>query len=76
VLLWSVLIPECATCHVYLAPRPSEAPVPEPSEDELDMLDFALDYRDGLSRLGCQIEVTPELAKWCAEGGVIDLPRF
>ncbi|BEJ10914.1 hypothetical protein CspHIS471_0103360 [Cutaneotrichosporon sp. HIS471] len=67
---------ECATCHVYLAPRPTRPPVPGPEEDELDMLDFALDYRDGLSRLGCQVVVSPELAKWCAEGGVIDLPRF
>lgn len=40
------------------------------------MLDFALDYKDGLSRLGCQIPVTTELARWCADGGVIDLPRF
>lgn len=40
------------------------------------MLEFAVDYNDEASRLGCQIEVTPELAEWVEEGGVIELPRF
>lgn len=40
------------------------------------MLGYALSYKDGESRLGCQVKVTPELAKWVEDGGVIDLPRF
>ncbi|KAL1412487.1 hypothetical protein Q8F55_000232 [Vanrija albida] len=67
---------ECATCHLYLKPTPTPAPVPPPTDDELDMLGYAISYRDGQSRLGCQVKVTPELAKWVADGGVIDLPRF
>jgi len=52
------------------------APIGPPDDDELDMLGTALDYRDGPSRLGCQIKVTPELSLWAENGGVIDLPRF
>lgn len=66
-------ISECATCHLYL---PADTPVPPPSEEELDMLGYALGYRDGESRLGCQIKVTTELAEWSRGGGVIGLPRF
>jgi hypothetical protein len=65
--------PECATCHLYLS---ADTPVPPPSEEELDMLGYALGYRDGESRLGCQIKVTTELAEWSRSGGVIGLPRF
>lgn len=66
---------ECATCHVYV---PASAPVPEASEAELDMLGYALGYRDGESRLGCQIKVTRELAEWAKgqEDGIISLPRY
>ncbi|WVQ63438.1 uncharacterized protein L199_001591 [Kwoniella botswanensis] len=67
---------ECATCHLYLAPSPSPAPTSKPSEEEDDMLGYALGYRDGESRLGCQIKVTKELSEWCKQGGAIGLPRF
>ena len=67
---------ECATCHLYLSPSPRAAPVAEESEEELDMLGYALGYRDGESRLGCQIKVTKELSEWCAKGGTIGLPRY
>lgn len=44
------------------------------------MLGYALGYRDGESRLGCQIKVTKELADWLEagkdEGRVISLPRY
>lgn len=64
---------ECATCHLYIDPW---APIGPPSEEELDMLGTALEYRDGPSRLGCQIKVTPDLSLWSENGGVIDLPRY
>ncbi|ORX40904.1 Sucrase/ferredoxin-like-domain-containing protein [Kockovaella imperatae] len=67
---------ECATCHLYLPPTGSPPPVPEPSEEELDMLGYAIDYRDGQSRLGCQVKVTQELVKWIEDGGIIKLPRY
>ena len=49
----------CSTCHIIVEKEFFEK-LPEPSEEEEDMLDLA----DGLkptSRLGCQIEVTDEL---------------
>jgi len=53
----------CSTCHVILEQATFDA-VEEDSpleEEEEDMLDLALGLTD-TSRLGCQIEVTPELA--------------
>ena len=67
------LITECATCHLYIS---STAPVPPESEGELDMLGYALGYRDGESRLGCQVKVTEALGRCASEGGVLQLPRF
>ena len=57
----------CSTCHVYVHPSWFTAVGP-PSEAEQDMLDLAYEPR-GISRLGCQIELTPEL-----EGMVVSLP--
>ena len=42
--------------------------LPEPSEDEEDMLDLAYDRREN-SRLGCQLELRPDL-----EGLTVSLP--
>ncbi|GGK58060.1 2Fe-2S iron-sulfur cluster-binding protein [Rufibacter glacialis] len=47
----------CATCHVELVEAPE---LPEPSDDELYMLENLPNLRDG-SRLSCQIKITPEL---------------
>ncbi len=49
----------CATCHVYIDPA-WEAKMPEKSEMEESMLDFALDVKSN-SRLSCQIRVTDEM---------------
>jgi 2Fe-2S ferredoxin len=46
----------CATCHVHVAEE-WRALTGEASEDELEMLEFAVDP-DSRSRLGCQIKVT------------------
>ncbi|KAG8946673.1 hypothetical protein FRC03_001317 [Tulasnella sp. 419] len=67
---------ECATCHVYLSQNPLPAPVPKMFDEEEDMLEYALFRNEAESRLGCQIQVTKELAKWNQEGGVIRLPRY
>lgn len=47
----------CATCHVELMESPE---LPEPSDDELYMLENLPNLRAG-SRLSCQIKVTPDL---------------
>ena len=58
----------CSTCHVIVEPDWYDR-LPEPSEDEEDMLDFA-SFLVATSRLGCQIEVTDAL-----DGLVVRLPR-
>ena len=47
----------CASCHVYVL---SEHPLPEPSDDELAMLDSAF-FVTANSRLGCQLRIREEL---------------
>lgn len=57
----------CSTCHVIVG---SEffGRIPEPTEDEEDMLDLAFGLTH-TSRLGCQILITDEL-----NGLVVTLP--
>jgi ferredoxin len=58
----------CSTCHIIL-PMDMYDSIPEPSEDEEDMLDMAF----GLtltSRLGCQITVTEEM-----DGVEFEMPK-
>merc|ERR1711879_172010 len=57
----------CSTCHCYL-PKDLFAKCPEPDEDELDMLDLAVDVQDN-SRLACQTIVTLDF-----EGQTVTLP--
>ncbi len=47
----------CASCHVYVQ---TEHALPEPSDDELAMLDSAF-FVQANSRLGCQIKLRDEL---------------
>ncbi|MGH3653173.1 2Fe-2S iron-sulfur cluster-binding protein [Glutamicibacter sp.] len=46
----------CATCHVYVNPEDA-AGLPEPSEDEDEMLDCTTAERTENSRLGCQVSL-------------------
>ena len=57
----------CATCHVYVDDAWRDK-TGTPSQMEEDMLDFAFDVRE-LSRLSCQIKLTPEL-----DGLVVRVP--
>ncbi|KAF8504197.1 2Fe-2S ferredoxin-type domain-containing protein [Hysterangium stoloniferum] len=57
----------CSTCHVILEPDAYDA-LPEPEDDENDMLDMAFGLTD-TSRLGCQVKVTPDL-----DGMIVKLP--
>jgi len=58
----------CSTCHVIVDDAWIDR-LPDPSEDEEDMLDFAAGLK-ATSRLGCQIEMTEEL-----DGLVVQLPK-
>jgi 2Fe-2S ferredoxin len=49
----------CSTCHVIVEPGAFDG-LPEPSEDEEDMLDLAFGLTE-TSRLGCQILITEDL---------------
>ena len=57
----------CSTCHVIL-PQEYYDLLPEPEDDENDMLDMAFGLTD-TSRLGCQVKLTKEL-----DGIAITLP--
>lgn len=57
----------CSTCHVIVEPKDCRL-LPEPSEDEEDMLDLAW-ARTETSRLSCQIIMTEEL-----DGLTVSLP--
>ena len=57
----------CSTCHVIVEPEWFDR-LPQPSEDEEDMLDLAFGLTRW-SRLGCQVELTDEL-----DGLVVRLP--
>lgn len=45
----------CSTCHVILSPEHYNM-LPEPEDDENDMLDMAFGLTD-TSRLGCQVRI-------------------
>ncbi|KAI8968698.1 2Fe-2S ferredoxin-type domain-containing protein [Trametes punicea] len=49
----------CSTCHVIIDPEHYDM-LPEPEDDENDMLDMAFGLTD-TSRLGCQVRLTKEL---------------
>lgn len=49
----------CATCHVIFD-EPWQGRVPPPSEDEEGLLESLVDVTP-MSRLSCQIQVTPEM---------------
>ena len=50
----------CATCHVYVD-EASAAKLQVPVGDELVLVESSAFYREGQSRLSCQIEFTDEL---------------
>lgn len=55
----------CATCHVYIDPAFADL-VPPMGEDEDDLLSSS-EYRNGDSRLSCQIALTDALEGLRAE---------
>ena len=59
----------CSTCHVVVSEEHFDM-LPEPTEDEEDMLDLAT-CLEPCSRLGCQIILTKEL-----DGVEIKIPQY
>lgn len=57
----------CSTCHIIL-PKDYYARLPEPSDEENDMLDLAFGLTQ-TSRLGCQVKLTEKL-----EGIRVEIP--
>ena len=68
IILMHITVCACSTCHLIL-PSDLYHQLPEPSEDEDDMLDMAFGLTE-TSRLGCQITVTPAM-----EGVVLEMPK-
>lgn len=58
----------CSTCHVIVGERWYDL-LPEPKEEEEDMLDLAFDLKE-TSRLGCQVVLEEKL-----DGIELRLPR-
>ncbi|KAK7752180.1 mitochondrial matrix iron-sulfur protein [Diatrype stigma] len=50
----------CSTCHVIVVDEEYYERMPEPEDDENDMLDLAFGLTE-TSRLGCQVVMTKEL---------------
>ncbi len=53
----------CASCQCYVT---NDVPLPERSDDEEAMLSEAFNVKEN-SRLGCQINLTPEIDGLCVE---------
>ena len=51
---------QCRTCHVLLDPRVYDL-LPPPGEAESRLLAGATGFRPGVSRLGCQIQISESL---------------
>jgi 2Fe-2S ferredoxin len=51
----------CATCHVYVD-ADWAARLPKPQSDELELLRELPDFKDGSSRLSCQVDFTDALS--------------
>lgn len=60
----------CSTCHVIVTDDGYYDKIPEPEDDENDMLDLAFGLTE-TSRLGCQVVMKKEL-----DGLVVRLPSM
>jgi len=60
----------CSTCHVIVTDESYYDKMPEPEDDENDMLDLAFGLTE-TSRLGCQVKMTKEL-----DGLTVQLPTM
>jgi ferredoxin len=60
----------CSTCHVIVTDESYYDQMPEPEDDENDMLDLAFGLTE-TSRLGCQVKMTKEL-----DGLTVQLPTM
>jgi 2Fe-2S ferredoxin len=50
----------CATCHIFVD-EPWGSRLPKPQSDEAELLRELSDYKEGASRLSCQVDFTDAL---------------
>jgi ferredoxin, 2Fe-2S len=50
----------CATCHIFVD-EPWASRLPKPQSDEGELLRELSDYKEGASRLSCQVDFTDAL---------------
>jgi ferredoxin len=55
---------------------PPHGLVPDLSDAEEDMLDYALSFKEEKSRLGCRVVLNEGLSKWSLEGEGVELPEY
>lgn len=60
----------CSTCHVIITDQDYYDKLPDPDDDENDMLDLAFGLTE-TSRLGCQVKMNKEM-----DGLVVRLPSM
>ena len=60
----------CSTCHIVVEDADMYDKMPEPDDEENDMLDLAFGLTE-TSRLGCQVKMSKEL-----DGVVVRLPKI
>jgi 2Fe-2S ferredoxin len=51
----------CATCHIYVDPDWTSR-LPAPQSDEQELLRELSDYKEPVSRLSCQVDMTEALS--------------
>ncbi|KAL3937043.1 MAG: hypothetical protein SGARI_002305 [Bacillariaceae sp.] len=66
----------CSTCHVYIYQAEFQNLLEEPTENELDMIDLAFEPKEGVSRLGCQVRLSPQIVENIPpEGLEVEIPK-
>ena len=60
----------CATCHVYVGNAWIEKLKNDDTTPEIDLLEYEKGYKDGISRLSCQILVDDNI-----DGLIVHLPE-
>ena len=53
----------CCTCHVYIDEGAEKLPAMQ--DDEHDLLEDSVHYREGESRLSCQLDVSDDMTGLC-----------
>lgn len=55
---------------------PPRSLVPDLSDAEEDMLDYALGFKEERSRLGCRVTLNEGLSRWSMQAEGVELPEY